>query len=275
MICSELESLARSGQLEKHLGDPEVVAHLRQCGACEALYAGSGRVGAALLEERGGNPAISPLDLEALRSELDLMLVADSKAVAAPLRDLPTRTRVTISVGLGLGTALATALVWQRPDWSDYPSARMWLALGASAVVAAWALRELFRPLTEVANPARQRMVLVAALALPVLLALVPTHVHETREPANEIVAALACGLLGLGFAVPTAIWVLLAQRSTVQQTPLGWIVAGALGLVGNLALQVHCPFTHVAHLVLGHGLLGLVWGAGLWLGIGVTRRAS
>lgn len=270
MNCSDLSSLARRGLLEQRLDDSEVLAHLRQCGACEALYAG-GQVGALLASEADST---LDFDLDAMRSELDAVLDQEAKDPAARVRDLPLRWRLGVVGGVVGVTILGLAATWIRSDWDSYPAARMWLTLGVLAVIACVVLRELFRPLTSIERPRWQQTWLLAAVFTPVLLSLVPHHLEESG-PDDFVSGAAACLAIGIGFLLPTAALVLLGLRAGVGETRVVWLVAGFLGLIGNLALQLHCPYTDVSHLLFGHAALSVLWFGGLWAWLFVRRARS
>jgi hypothetical protein len=265
--CSDLSSLARQGQLQQRLGDADVLAHLRQCGACEALY-GAGNVGILLVNEADAH---FDFDLDAMRSGLDAVLAAEARDPAAPLRALPTRWRVAIALGVALFTAAAVWAIWLRVNWERYPETRMWFTLAALVLVLALALRELFRPLTLIERPGYQFVALLGATLLPVLLALSPHDHALLMAPANPLLGAGKCLLLGLALALPTAACVLLGMRTPMSEASGSemrslWLSAGAIGLVGNLVLQLHCAFTTSGHLLFGHASLSVVWLCALWL---------
>lgn len=268
MNCSDLSSLARRGLLEQRLDDSEVLAHLRQCGACEALYAG-GQVGAVLASEADSN---FDFDLDAMRAELDAVLDQEAKDPTARVRDLPLRWRLGVVGAVVACTIVGLAATWARSDWDSYPAARMWITLGALAVTAFVVLRELFRPLTSIERPRLQQIWLLCAVFTPVVFSLLP-HDSAPLGPPSFVSGVAACLAIGIGMLLPTAACVVFALRSGVGETRVSWLIAGFLGLVGNVALQLHCPYTELAHLLFGHAVLSVVWFAFLWLWLFVRRR--
>lgn len=264
MNCSELSSLARKGQLAEHSADPDVLAHLRQCGACEALF-GAGDVGQLL-----ANGAEAPeFDLAGMRGELERMLEAEARQPAARVRGLSTRARIWTFLSVVSLTLGVVAAVWLRGNWQSYPAARMWLTLVSLAVALVVVVRELFRPLTSLERPGYQLAVAFGAVVLPMVFALMPHDVAALAVPANAVSAAGTCLGLGLAFALPSVAFMLLGLRIPITQAaglePRSlWLGAALAGLVGNLGLQVHCAFTDSGHLLFGHAASSLIWFGGL-----------
>lgn len=260
MNCSDLSSLARNGQLSQRLADAEVLAHLRQCGACEALY-GSGAVGQVLADG-----ADAPeFDLDAMRGQLEQMLQAEARDPAARVRTLSTRVRLlvfTSVVLLTLGVVAATRL---RGNWHSYPEVRMWLTLASLTGALVLAVRELYRPLTSLERPGYQFAVALGAVVLPIVFAVVPHEPAALTLPADSVMAAGKCLGLGLVLALPSAVFVVLGLRTPISEIAGSelrslWLGAALMGLVGNLALQVHCAYTDSGHLLFGHAALPVVW---------------
>lgn len=274
MNCSDLESLARRRQLRQRLGDAEVLTHLRQCGACEALYA-SGQVGSLLVSEADTDV---PFDLEAMRSELEQALQAEARDPAARLRGLSTPWRSSIVGGVILLTVGLVAAIGLRANWNAYPETRMWLTLGAFLVLLLVTLGQLFRPLTLIEKPSHQRAALLGAVGLPAVFALIPHEAALWAAPAEPGLGAVTCVLLGLVLTLPSAVCVFLGLRSPMNDASGSeprslWLAAGALGLIGNLTLQVHCALTTRGHLLFGHASLSVVWFVGLWVWSRRVRR--
>lgn len=270
MNCDDLERLARSGQLESRLSDPDVVVHLRECGACEALYTTQEHLGSVLLQQAAQVPE---LDLNALRTELHAAVERDDRGPAA-VRSLPTRLRVGIGVSITLATAAIVAGLGLRADWERYPAPVMALALGGFAVLFAVGYRELSRPMFEPEAPQFRLWISVLALALPIGISVIgadsahgtvdssrvnPDVDHASATQADAMLLIFRCLVTGMLSAVPTAAWVFLARRNPWLGTRSLVLVAALLGLSGNLALQVHCPSRDWAHLFFGHAGLGLV----------------
>lgn len=274
MNCSDLESLARSGQLKQRSNDGEVLAHLRQCGACEVLYT-TGTVGDVLVEAADTQVV---LDLDAMRSELEVVLAAEERDPAARMRALPTPWRTAAVVGVVTLTLVLVWATWLRSNWQTYPEVRMWVTLLAFCGVLAWSLRELYRPLSQLERPSLRLAALIATVVLPVVCALIPHEHGVLAAPSDPLIAAGKCLALGLGLAVPSAMFVVLGLRTPVYE-PSGSdlltlsLGAGAMGVVGNLVLQLHCALTVSSHLLLGHAALSAVWLLVLWAWSRSVRR--
>jgi hypothetical protein len=254
--------LARSGHLASQLGDVEVSGHLRQCGACEVLYSDAGRLGAALSEQAEELPAF---DLDELRSEMHATLDSEARSLVAPIRDLPTRFRVGLGAALALASVLVSWGVSRRSDWEIHSSTRslgVLLILGGTLVLA---LREFLRPLNELVRDRYRQTLWGVVLALPFFVALSVRASSAELERVGAAIDAVQCLLWGVVFALPMAVWTVFAQRAPIRETNAMWLLAGVLGVVGNLTLHVHCALNDATHLVVGHASLGLLWAAGLW----------
>jgi hypothetical protein len=117
--------------------------------------------------------------------------------------------------------------------------------------------------------------------ALPWLLAALPAA--QTGHPdsvlgAHDSVADRAVSCLALGALLSVPFLGLWRAVDRLQGRDLERSIAAitAAGLLGNLALQLHCPLTSVSHLLLGHAPLALVLGLGWWVqGKALRQRAG
>lgn len=212
-----------------------------------------------------------------------LRTLANAEAEAGDVTDLLRRVRGGIAAsdaslrgraqalasGVRLGLVAAAALavlagvaaLALRPDSHAYPSLRMLVTLlllgGVGVPVARAALRPWHRP-----QPTSRTTLwwLGLPFALALLLAALPAaHVWlpHTAPPAGRALWQHASACLALGFACGAPVFLL--AWFVGRDTPRSALVATALvGLVGNLALQLHCPITEQAHLLAGHAMVGV-----------------
>ena len=257
MSCKRTDELLARGA---PMTEPDVVEHIEQCPGCRArAHAGGadaalfGRLGAALRTEDAGR--------------------------AAALRSLPTSRRLALAALVAVATILASYFAAGRVDFALYPVPRLSIELAgllAATLIALWvALRPAWRPPLA---PAALTAAAVLALAGPSILAMLPAA--HTLHPASLAGAgadlgrrAIACLMYGLACGAVMSLYLLLVRRD--DRPPGVWTTlgAGAAGLAGVAALQVHCPITQPVHLLLGHGPVVLVM-LGVWaLAWRVRRR--
>jgi peptidoglycan/LPS O-acetylase OafA/YrhL len=204
---------------------------------------------------------LEPMDLTALEQAVRADLERERGAVAW-LRSRSTPARLGLALGFVALVAALVLLVAGRHDLHVYPLARLVLTVGWFVVAAgacAWlALRPAYLP-----RPSPAVVAAVAAFALcgPVVVALLPeVHTNDLRGHAG------IC--FGLGSMM--AVLALLAGRALdrgAHGTGQLVLAAAAAGLVGNLALALHCPVNHMAHLLLGHATVPLALVLGAWIG--------
>jgi hypothetical protein len=210
-----------------------------------------------------------------LLGELERALHADLERERGPLAWLRSQSR-PVRLGILLlvasSIALLTLHVAPRPDLAGYPRLRMivtlaWFAIGVGGT--AWvALRPIYLP-----RPERGVVALVAAFAGlgPVVTSLLPAAPMEHAYAHQLWPWAYGCFAAG----TTASLAVLLAARAIDRggALSLGQIVLASLaaGLVGNVALQLHCPVNYPLHLLLGHATVPV----GLVLGTWFARRAA
>jgi len=222
-------------------------------------------------QEQGERAA--PVDLAALERGLRDHLDRE-RGPLAWLRSRSRPARVLLLLGFAVAVAALTWLVAGRADLATYPRTRMiatlaWFAAAAGA--AAWlALRPIYLP-----RPARSTTALVLGFAVlgPLVTAVLPAAPTAAAIIAAENLWSWAYGCFACG--VTAGLAALLFARAVDRGGSLATgqlaLAAAAAGLVGNAALQLHCPINQPLHLLLGHATVPL----GLLLGALLVRRRA
>lgn len=202
--------------------------------------------------------------------------VGQERGARAWLRSRSTPIRRAIAcAGLAL-LALAAALGWLRPDFGVYPLTRMALTLLVSVALIAGQLWLVLRPLQRPAlprwvSPALTLVALAGLLALYALPAAHLAHPASAQAPGLGALLTRALPCLGIGLALAGATYALLwaLDRGGAGRALLAAVCGG---VSANLILQLHCPVTAPAHLVLGHLGVVLLFAGGVALR---TRAAA
>jgi hypothetical protein len=200
-------------------------------------------------------------DLRAALAALNARIAQSESSGWERVRSLSTRTRAWLAWGGVLGVTLLTLVATPRVELSAYPWPRMLLSLAVIAVLCGALLVPALGSWHHPALTPRRALgwVLGAWLASVALSLLPEAHVmlpHTASERGQELRRALGC--LGFGFALGLPVFMLC--RWLGRGAPSSSVAAAAVaGLAGNAALQLHCPITEPAHLLLGHSTLGLV----------------
>ncbi len=262
MNCTDLEQMARDGQLRDRRREPAVVAHLRDCEGCQALYSDESPLGELLCEPSG-------FDFDSQHAEIEALLRAEDATWAGRLKALPSSRRHALLFIFGLVLVTLTFVTWRRADFALYSGTRMLLVISSLLVAAAFVVSEALRPLSERPSARGRFALLLTGLGLPVLFALLPQadYLHPANHGREPVwLGALPCLGIGCGVAMPVVwLWSRLDRGGEVGSR-FWFLLAGLGGLFGNAVLQVHCPVTRVAHLMLGHASVGLAFGVVLVL---------
>ncbi len=265
MSCSSVRDALLAGRPLSEADDQ----HVEACELCLELVADG------LLTEGLCGEVTATVDVEAMLGGVRAAVKQDQTGWRAALRRLPTSQRMGIALGVAALVMIGVGLGRRRVDFELYPAVRMWGVLVLFALVAVRGLLLSMRPAWRNAVDELRRPVLLG-LALPFVLAVLPVA-HEAH--AASIVAdkfamrAMVCFGYGTAMAAFSGAGWWLVNRE-VRPDPITWMLA-ALGLtvVGNVALQLHCPITDPMHLLVSHATLGVVWVPLVWWV--ATRRGS
>jgi hypothetical protein len=249
MDCAEIRDSFARGVVPT---GADVEAHKRACGHCSELFASQAELGRRL-----AGAAVLPMPLA---DELFAQLEADvarETGLRAWLRSRPTRLRFAIAALSVLLVVVLGGALRERPDFADYPRARLALLLSvyAAGILLAFG-KELYLPARR-GSPAFQLGLLLAALGLPFLIAFAPAT-EASRQLGPE--GALNCFVYGALLTVPTAALLWAFDRDDRVSLRSASLSAVALGLSANLVLELHCPSGNALHLLLGHASLGMAW---------------
>jgi hypothetical protein len=210
-------------------------------------------------------PDAAPPELGALYAGLAEQ-IGRERGLRGWLRTRSTPARAALAAGAVLLAALGTALLWLRPDLHVYPVGRMALILGFGAALAGAQLRLALWPLQ---RPAPRRwlapaLIVGAIFGLGGVYALPAAHVDHAasaQAPGSEALLVRAWPCLVIGLALAGACYALLwaLDRGGSRRA---LIAAACSGVSANLLLQLHCPITAPAHLLLGHLGVALAFSA-------------
>jgi hypothetical protein len=241
--CSEIRDRLRAGSVPS---GPEVSAHAATCPQCAELLRDDARLGRALSDQ--ASLAVEARALQRIETAL-----AREVGVRAWLRSRATGLRIALALA-GLLPAVTVGVVRHGSELhlSTVPS--LWLLAFVAPIPASLAvlLRSRGRPPV----PAAVLGLLGLGLMLPVVFALVPSSGLQVNVPASTPSTG-GCFLYGLALALP---FVALAWAIDRGDRPslLAALLTGAIGgLIGNIALFLHCPHTEPWHLLAAHAPIG------------------
>jgi hypothetical protein len=210
-----------------------------------------------------------PADLSGLFGQLEHE-IAQEHGLRAWLRSRSTPLRLVIALVALLVPAAFSLVASLRPDIAFYPPERM-LAIAVFLVASLTAAVQLaLRPLQRaaVSDGLSFGTIAVCVLGLLALYALPAAHeAHPASLQTPGLAALLArawpCLWIGLSIGAGVLLVLLALDRGGVRRA---LALATAAGACANLVLQVHCPNTARAHVMLAHfGVLAvLLAGAGV-----------
>jgi hypothetical protein len=238
--------------------DPELARHAEGCAHCASLLEDEAALGRSLATAGSDNP----LDA-ALWGELEREL-AEEKGARAWFRSRPTGLRLALALA-GVLFVTALGLRHARPDFASVSKSVLGAWLVAFIADALLAVRVAL-PMLEASGP-RRRAALTAAFGLPLVYAFVAALSFGAPAAVATpfFTRALACFSYGTLLSTPLVGLVWLLDRGTGSRTR---VLAGAAtcGLAANAALLLHCPATDPAHLLAGHGAIGVALALIAWL---------
>ncbi len=253
----------------------ELRAHAEGCAPCAELLRDDAALGHGLAPAIAGGE--TPAELQALRAGLGQALAAE-QGLGARLRSLSTPARRTAVAALGLALLAFVVLATARADLAVYPVARLGPTLVAYLALAVTAGHFALSPLQRPLPPLWARVgVVVAAVLLPVVVAALPAaHAAHSASVggtgADLVPRAAACFSFGSVLAAPLLVLVALSARAPRGVAAVAPLFGVAAGLIGTAALELHCPLTAPAHLVVGHAAVAVVYVVGL-SAIALMRR--
>lgn len=230
-------------------------------GADDTPSDGPGEALEELRQMADDTPSPDAADPRQLLASLKSEMRAQDSSPRGRLQRLPTRGRLAMCLGAALLLAGTVAVVTPRADLVAYPQLRMLailLLLGGFCVpVAHAALRPWHRRAVSAQRAWSWVAVGVAAALGVSLLPVAHVLLPHTAPPTGEALWQHGSRCLAFGLSVGTPVFLLtwVLGRDTAHSGIVATVLAG---LVGNLALQLHCPITEHAHLLVGHGTVGV-----------------
>ena len=244
-----------------------MVAHVAECPECEQLFRDGAVVGARLASAVLDTPQASDGDPSRLER-----LLSRERGLRAFLRSRSTRLRWTLCLILP-ALLIARELPWRVPRVRELGAPRWFLACLLTGLLG-WVVLSALRPAPLEPRKAHWRAALAAlAWSMPCVLWFAPEARASADDFSGEFAArSLACFTYGSALAAPSFGLLWLLDRHPRVPYRVWALAAGALALVANLILLVHCPISQRAHCAAGHFSIGLVWFAAVSLAAGLAR---
>ncbi len=250
MDCATIRQRFLTG---KPLSGVSFDEHVRGCPVCADLVRGGAPVGRRLAS------LALPVRVDAAALTATEALIERERGLRAYLRSRPTwmRWALTLSVALLL---LTRELRHRRVPWADLGTPKVLVGVSLLGLLGL-VVRAALRPLPIARRSARLRRALATvAWCLPCVLWLAP-EAHPGPELTGSFAwRSLGCFAYGSAFSAPVFALLWTLDRGMHVPYRVLSLAAGALALVANLILMLHCPITNGAHLLAGHFSIGLVW---------------
>lgn len=206
----------------------------------------------------GGMP--EPM-LDAMFDDLARQTVDHAPSLRERLIELstPRRTALALALVVLIGAGML-AIEGPRDDLGGMGWVRLWMSLGAMSALAVAGVVASLRGLHRRPPGPVGVSLAVATLAAPIVASLLPGVWEGLAMPLGKAIHVhRACFSGGSIIAVLCTVSVLFLQRHDSPPLVRVLTAAGAGGLVGFVVQQAHCPVVEPTHLLLAHGLLGLV----------------
>ena len=200
--------------------------------------------------------------------------IRNEAGIRSRMRELASPQRALIVALVFAGAAFVTFLATPRGDLAVVSTVRLVAGMslfGLSGLAMALVILQPLhrRALSGIASWG----IAFAALALPIVFALLPAAHHErllhpesfADDGAAFWMRAGTCLLFGTLIALPVIASVVLLDRRDRLGSNRALQAAFAGGAAGNLALLLHCPLVSSTHLLLGHATVPVVLGAALF----------
>lgn len=175
---------------------------------------------------------------------------------------------------------LLRELARQSAPWRSLTAPRLLAGLLLVGLLA-FVVHSALRPPPVERRRARLRSALsLFAWCLPCILWFAPEAQASGDEWSRSFaLRSVACFGYGSALAAPSFALAWALDRGLEVPFRVWALGAGAVGLVANLILLVHCPITNRAHLLAGHFSIGLAWFLALamvepWLSRHAARSA-
>ncbi|HYQ04575.1 MAG TPA: hypothetical protein VER96_38140 [Polyangiaceae bacterium] len=271
MDCSQVRDSFISGS---PLSGAQLDAHLAGCPQCKALFEQDAELGRGLAAQASAALPMSDALRDPRRGtdffgQLEQELGRET-GPRAWLRSRPSRARFLFSLLPVLLVVIAGGLLRQRPDFAQYPMARVGLLLCVYFVAIALAFAKTLSELPR-REPLRDYLPLLGfALAVPILAGFAPAT-EISRHAGAE--GALSCFGYGALLTLPVALLLWAFDRADKPALRTVCLSAAGLGLSANLLLELHCGNGNPTHVLLGHASLGLAWLA-MWIAVRGLSRA-
>ena len=267
-------------QFRKQLGEGkdheegEAAEHVAECAACRELVSGEVPL-SDILGDVSHQAETAPPSFDSLKAEID-----DEPNWRSGLLELSRGVRFGLLAVVALVVCLLVWLFSRRPYWEAYPALRMWAILGGFSAMSLAAIFASMRPLYRPSFSDRTAWLMAVALvAVGVVVAGLPPA--EMTQPealagmgAELVPRALQCLAYGTVAGMPVVVVARLLDRARLPRLSSSLMVGAGAGIVGNAALQIHCPIVHQEHLLLGHATVTLA-AVGINLALYRWRRSS
>jgi hypothetical protein len=253
ITCQDVARRVRDGEeLDEALAD-----HAASCDVCRTV---SDEALASALNSTSQISGATSLKFDELATHID-----EQSGWFEGILELSRSARFAILGTAALAVCVIVGLVTLRADWAAYPTGRM---VGVLAVFGAGAFASLYESLRPLYVPARSETTVWGAVAalLAVSVAVAALPIAHTSMPvaleglgAALVPRAVECLLFGAAVGAPILALAALIDRVRPPRKSTALLAAAAAGLVGNAALQLHCPIVHQEHLLLGHATVTVV----------------